>query len=473
MYKSKPIIILRAFSPQELKEFEKFIQSPYFNKNETLTQLFQLLKKEYPDFTRPGVERERLFFKLYQSRDFDESKLRYAFSDLSKLLEKYIMLKELEKSKVQQNHLLLEFYRNHDIEKYFSQVFDETVKYLESQKIKDSEYYFNRYLIEESLYNYTSVKRDKSLDKTLQDVADNLDYYYISKKLKYLCEMFTRQNFLNSSYNTPLLDDLLKFVKTYNFDSYPAIRVYYTVLLTLIEEEKEENYQTLLELLEKYGESFGKDELRDLYFLAQNYCTKRINKGDTHYLREYFKLSEKLLEKELIYENGYIIPSTFKNIVTVGLRLEEYEWVENFLYSYKEKLAPKYRENAFIYNLAWLHFFKGEYKKTLRLLNNVEYMDVYYILDSKILLLKTYYELEEVDAFYSLIDSFYVYLRRNELISDYQKTICLNFVKFVKKLMRIKLGDKAAAEKLLHELNENQQVASISWLLKKTQEFIK
>ena len=107
------------------------------------------------------------------------------------------------------------------------------------------------------------------------------------------------------------------------------------------------------------------------------------------------------------------------------------------------------------------------------MLNNVEYMDVYYILDSKILLLKTYYELEEVDAFYSLIDSFYVYLRRNELISDYQKTICLNFVKFVKKLMRIKLGDKAAAEKLLQELNENQQVASISWLIKKTQEFIK
>lgn len=473
MFKSKPIIILRALSPQELKEFEKFIQSPFFNKNETLTQLFLLLKKEYPEFSGAGVERERLFFKLYQSREFDESKLRYAFSDLSKLLEKYIMLKELEKNKIQQNRLLLEFYRTHDIEKYFSQVFDETEKYLESLKVKDSEYYFNRYLIEESLYNYTSVKRDKSLDQTLQDVADNLDYYYISKKLKYLCEMFTRQNFLNSTYRTPLLEDLLKFIKSQNLERFPAIGVYYTVLLTLIEEEKEENYFTLLQMLEKHGESFGKDELRDLYFLAQNYCTKRINKGDTHYLREYFKLSEKLLEKELIYENGYIIPSTFKNIVTVGLRLEEYEWVENFLYSYKEKLAPKYRENAFIYNLAWLHFFKGEYKKTLRLLNNVEYMDVYYILDSKILLLKTYYELEEVDAFYSLIDSFYVYLRRNELISDYQKTICLNFVKFVKKLMRIKLGDKAAAEKLLQELNENQQVASISWLIKKTQEFIK
>lgn len=454
-----------------LKEFEKFVHSHYFNKNETLIHSFLLLR--ISGIFRAGIDRERLFFKLYKSREFDESRLRYALSDLSKLLETYIMLKELEKNKIHQKHLLLEFYRNHDIEKYFNQVFDETVKYLDSQKVKDAEFYFNRYLIEESLYNYSSANRDKSLDETLQDVADNLDYYYISKKLKYQCEMFTRQNFLNSSYNTALLDDLLKYIKTLNVDLHPAIHVYYIVLLTLIEEEKEENYQTLLKLLEKYNASFGKDELRDLYFFAQNYCTKRINNGDIRYLREYFKLSEKLLAKDLIYENGYIIPSTFKNIVTVGLRLEELEWVENFLYSYKEKLGPKYRENAFIYNLAWLHFFKGEYKKTLRLLSNVEYMDVYYILDSKILLLKTYYELDEIDAFYSLSDSFYVYLRRNELISDYQKTICLNFVKYAKKLMRIELGDKAAADKLLHELNENKQVASISWLIKKTKGFIK
>jgi hypothetical protein len=93
-------------------------------------------------------------------------------------------------------------------------------------------------------------------------------------------------------------------------------------------------------------------------------------------------------------------------------------------------------------------------------------------LDSKILLLKTYYELEEVDAFFSLIDSFYVYLRRNDLISNYQKTICLNFVKFVKKLMRIKLGDKKAAEKLLEEIQETKHVASISWLIKKTSDYI-
>lgn len=473
MYKSKPVLLLKSLSASEIKELEKFIRSPFFNRNELLEKLFLLLKKEYPTFESPAIERTRLYQKLFGSEKFEESKLRYSFSDLSKLIEKFIVLKELDKSKIVQNQLLLEHYKNADLEKHFSQTLEDTRKILSQSDLQDSEYYFRKYILEESLYNYSSIRRDKSLDEILQHVADNLDYYYISKKLKFMCEMFTRQNFLNSEYKTPLIHELLEHVKNTDYSAFPAIHVYYRVLKTLIEEDNEENYRELLESLQTHGTHFNKDELRDLYFLAQNYCTKKINQGQQNYLREYFNLSIVLLEKELIYENGFIIPSTFKNIVTVGLRLEEFEWTENFIYTYKDRLAPKFRENAFTYNLAWLHFFKEEYKKTLRLLSNVEYMDVYYVLDSKCLLLKTYYELEEVDAFYSLVDSFYVYLRRNDLISGYQKTIFLNFVKFVKKLMRVRLGDRKAAQKLIDEIHETQQVASISWLLKKAESMVK
>lgn len=472
MYKSKPIQILKAFNSQDLKDFDKFIQSPFFNKNDVLIKLFGILKKEAPDFEGPGVDREKIYTKLFNSKEFEESKLRYAFSDLSKLLEKYIIIRELEKNKTKENLLLLDFYKANDIEKYFNQVYDEVTKQMANSP-EDSDYFFNKYLIDEIIFNYTSVKRDKSLDEVLQQVANNLDNYYFSKKLKYYCEMYTRQNFLNSSYQTRFLNEILNHIETQDYSNYPAILVYYYILKTLREEESEENYQNLLKLLKESSSQFSKEEIRDLYFHAQNYCTKKINQGEMEYLREYFNLSIILLDKELIYEDGFIIPPTFKNIVTVGLRLGEYEWTENFIYTYKEKLSPKYRENAFTYNLAWLHFFKEEYKKTLRLLNNVEFMDVYYVLDSKILLLKTYYELDDADAFYSLIDSFYVYLRRNELISNYQKDICLNFVKFAKRLMRIKEGDIKAAEKLIEEVNETKQIASISWILQKAESFVK
>jgi hypothetical protein len=39
--------------------------------------------------------------------------------------------------------------------------------------------------------------------------------------------------------------------------------------------------------------------------------------------------------------------------------------------------------------------------------------------------------------------------------------------------MRIKQGDTKAAEKLIEEINETKQVASISWLLKKADQYVK
>lgn len=467
MHKSKPVLLLASLSPAEIRDLEKFVRSPYFNRNELLVRLFLYIRKEYPDMDGPALDREKIFAKVFQTKPFEESKLRYAMSDLTKLIEKFIIIRETDNDKFGQNQMLLRFYRNRNLEKYFYQTYDEAQKRLVRQGMEDSEAYYQHFLLEDNLYTYSSLKRDKSLDQVLQNVADYLDNFYLSKKLKFFCEMLTRQNFLNSSYHTRFMEPIVQYLGENDYSDYPAIYAYQLVLFTLMEEEQEKHFYDLINWLRDNKQRFPAEEQRDLYLLAQNYCTKKINQGQREYLRQHLNISMLLIENELIYENGYIIPSTFKNIVTVGLRLEEFEWTENFIYTYKDKVHPRYRENNFTYNLAWLHFFRGEYRKTLRLLSNVEYMDVYYILDSKILLLKTYFELEEVDAFYSLVDSFYVYLRRNDLISGYQKTICLNFVKYVKRLMRARLGDAKAARGLKEELSQAPPVASISWLMKK------
>lgn len=471
MQKSKPVILLSAMSPAEIRDLEKFIRSAYFNRNELLLRLFLYLKKEHPEMNGPALDREKIYAKVFQTKPFIETKLRYAFSDLTKLIERFIVIRETDQDRFSQTQMMLRFFRNRDLEKFFHQAYEESLKHVESTGVEDSETYYQKFLLEDLLYTYSSIKRDKSLDRVLQEVTDNLDYFYISKKLKYLCEMHTRQNFLNSAYHTRFIAPLLAHLKVEDYSAFPAIYAYHQVLLTLIEEDNEAHFYHLIEWLKANKDVFPREEQRDLFLLAQNYCTKKINQGHRQYLQEHLDLSVLLIDKALIFENGYLIPATFKNIVTVGLRLEAFDWTENFIYGFKDKVHPKYRENAFTYNLAWLHFFKGEYKKTLRLLSNVEYMDVYYILDSKILLLKTYFELEEVDAFYSLVDSFYVYLRRNELISAYQKNICLGFVKYVKRLMRARLGEKKAAKGLLEELNTTPQVASISWLLKKAERY--
>jgi hypothetical protein len=280
--------------------------------------------------------------------------------------------------------------------------------------------------------------------------------------------MLTREMLLKVNYNKPFLEDIITYISDGKFKGHVAVEVYESIVLMHIQPDNHFHYQNLLSLLEIHADEFSKEELVDMYVFAQNFCTNRINSGHAEYLAEIFKLYKKMISLDAIFENGYVRPNVFKNIVTVGIRLEEFEWIEKFIHDYKEKLEPKTRENAVNYNMAWLEYAKKEYKKALRFLANADLMDIFYLLGAKCLLLKIYYETENTEAFYALTESFYVYLRRNNQIADFQKEAHLNFTKVIKQMMKLKLErDKKGAKKMHEELSAEKNVLDLSWFLKK------
>jgi hypothetical protein len=270
-------------------------------------------------------------------------------------------------------------------------------------------------------------------------------------------------------YEPLLLDDILAYLELHPQQS-PAVRIYYHILMTLMHPETDSWYFELKKLLAENARRFSKPELNDMYIFARNYCAKRINKGDLVYLGEVLDLYKALLKDEILLQDGWLSQWDYKNIVSVALRLDEFDWTEDFIRSYKSKLRPEHRDNAFTYNQALLHYHLGHYGKTLELLRDVEFTDVYYHLDCKSLLLKTYYETEAARPLLSLMEAFYIYLRRNKLISGYQKEGYSNFLRFFKKLMKVRYQDRAAALKLKSEIEDTKAVANVTWLVKKTDE---
>src|SRR5688572_11985830 len=125
MYKSKLVAALRSMSNKELKWFEQYISSPFFNKNEKVLQLFSLLKKYHPEYEEEKVQMERIFPKMFPKEKLDEQKLRYVMTDLTKLAEDYLAYLEFDKNEVYKKHLLLSAYDSRNLEKYFSSTLDE------------------------------------------------------------------------------------------------------------------------------------------------------------------------------------------------------------------------------------------------------------------------------------------------------------------------------------------------------------
>ncbi|MGB4929170.1 MAG: hypothetical protein WBP43_04315, partial [Chitinophagales bacterium] len=149
------------------------------------------------------------------------------------------------------------------------------------------------------------------------------------------------------------------------------------------------------------------------------------------------------------------------------LRINEFEWVKNFITKYNEHLDPAIRQNAYTFNMAYYHFFQNNYDEVLTLLRSVEFTDFYYHLDSKSLLLKTYFELEETEALFSLVEAFKVYIKRNNLIPAYQKTGYINMIKLTSKMYKWKLNPKNSIQDIVDEFNNTKPVVDVLWMRKK------
>ena len=166
-------------------------------------------------------------------------------------------------------------------------------------------------------------------------------------------------------------------------------------------------------------------------------------------------------------ENGQISEGVFKNTVTIGLRVNEFDWVEDFIREYAPYLPSNIRENARTFNLANVYSHQKKYDQVIELLRDVEYSDIVYALGSKLVLLRTYYESDEYMAMDSLIDSFKIYLRRNKVISKGLKREYNNFLIFLKKLSTLSSSNPQAVQKLKKRVQETSHVMSKKWLLER------
>ena len=473
MQQSKLIQLLKTLTKKEFKEFQGYVSSEFFNKNQQLLRLLEHLSIYQGSFETPKLDKETFFKKHYPGEKFEEQKFRYLQSDLTKLLEDFIAYTQYNKDSFQKSYFLLEALNQRNQDKYFLQELDAIKETNDESPYRDSLYYFNQHKISELSYQHTSEKRNRAFDSSLQEVIDNLEITYLARGFRYYCEMINRRNILSVQYNLSFFDEMVKYLNNAIFDFVPAIRIYRLIHKALTEPDNQENYAELLASLEEHSNLFSKKEQRGMYVFAQNYCIKRINKGEPDALQQIFDLYKSMVDKDLIYEGNFVSQPDFKNIVTTGLRLNEVEWVSGFIEEFRGKLNPEFSENAYTYSMAWVHFTRREFDKALRMLLRVEFNDVYYHLDSKSLLMKVYYEMDEYDAFFSLVDAFKIYLRRNKFISDFQRDTYHNFILLINKLMKVKLRKNSMTRALHEEICITKPAADLIWLKTKSEELAK
>ncbi len=463
----KIISILLTFSKYELNRFRKFLNSPYFNENKNLILFYLSIEKSLGK-KLSGLGREDIWKGAFANKKFNELKYRRFNSDLTKLAYRFLSIEWHERETLSGMEGVLKKVNTADLGKHYMTALRNIRKELDENLIRNDYYYYYRYISEyESHMHLERIKIKRTSLDNLQEADSNLDVFYIINKLKHYCDALNYKTFLSIGIDVKLLPSLMQFIEENDYLKYPAVDIYYTISKTITEPENKENYFYLLELLENNYYLFPDIELRTLYIYATNFCITRINSGDKDFFKVLYDLYSILLERKTIFNHDELDERHYKNIITLGVRLKDYSGVETFILEYSPKLKIEYRENALSYNLAHLYFAQKKYTEVIEQLSVVEYSDLFYALGSKLILLKTYYEMNEYAAMESFIDTFRIYLRRNKLITGKMKTQYMNFLKFFKKLTSIPLYEKNSFAQLEELINKTDEVTNKAWLLEK------
>ena len=465
---NKLLSIIDSFSKVELNRLTKFIKSPYFNSNKEVTSLYLLITKEFSSSLE--FSKENLWNSVCGVKTFDSLKFRKLFSDLLKLIEQFLAQEVYDKKHLLKANYLLKSISERELSKLHSTSLSNAYRLGQKTAHKGSEYYFYQYQREKNIYDLKKSDLDRSSESNLKEIIDNLDYFYLAEKVRFLCELINRKDVISAEYEILFKDEIINHLNRYGYENVPIVSIYYLMYLTL-KEENDDNYDNLKVKLRENIDILPKAEAKEIYTSVINYCIKKINKGDNKFLDEFLILNETLLENNIIADNE-MSPWKFKNIITVGLRLSKFNWVENFIETYKDKISEKYRENAIIFNTAQLYFYQKDFSKLLPLLLQVDYEDFTYRINTRHFTVITYYELQEYEALSSFIDSFNIFLKRQNSITVFRKKHYYNFLYFTKKLLRFINFKKVDLHKLKIEIIERENTAAKEWLLEKIDQLL-
>lgn len=464
--------LLKKLSTRERTKFQEYVASPFFNKNQKIQQLCQILLSFAPDFETDQINKATIYHSIYGKGAYQELRLNNLISDLLQLLYDYLSYLQLENKEIQKKALLLEALQTRGLYDQIPRQAKRYQKIQEKQPHRSQTYFWDAFLLHEELDQLSLSSGKRGYDINLQLKNDMLDTFYTCSKLSIACDMTSRNTVVNAGYQCYFLEEIIcEYQDRPELLSQPVLQVYYKTLEMLRQQDQTVHYYQLKELLDKHWSLFPARELRILYHYALNYGVKKINSGRREFYREILELYKILLDKRIIFKEGYLTQWTYINIVTAGIRLKDFHWTETFINQYRSSLHPSEEHNVYTYNLASLYYAREDYTSALQLLHDVEFTDAFYHLSAKIIQLKSYYDLQETEAFFSLAEATRIYLTRNRQLSEYQKRSNANFLKLATRLLQLRLkarvitrGEKKQQVQRIQQELESKNIANKGWL---------
>ena len=469
MIESKFAQIISNFSKTELNRFEKFLNSPYFNVNQHIVLLFKIHQTNIENPTK-SIDKYEAWNRLFGSENFNDQRFRKLNSDLSKLFEKFLTVEEFECNPLLQAQILLSRSHHERIGKLNNSARSNAKNQLKNYANRSSDYFLYQYQIEKNLFYLNQAEILPETKANIEQIAENLDKFYIAEKLKYYCDILLREGQSKIKYNFNFIDEILSYINSSEISDEIIINIYNLIYQTLIDPKNEKSYFKLKKILYENKYSFNNQDLIDLFSSLITFATKQSNSGNIKYDLENIENYEYLKRLGVFMDENSEIPFIFNNAVTSALRSGNYELAESFITQYQHLIPASVKDSIVNFSLAQVYFYKKNFDKVLSQLQEADHPDIITNLRVKSLLIATFYELKEWDVLSTQIETYRVFLsRKKKDIPESRIKTYINFINIVKLLSNT---DKyLSTQNIENELNKySGNIVNEKWLREKLDE---
>lgn len=462
MHKNDLLILLQKLSQKEVKDFQIFLKR-HFKADSIPMRLFQFLRNHHPVFSPNKVTYENAHNFLAPGKLFNKTLVINHLSDIRIKLREYLVEQYLKENPAQQDMILLQVYRQYQLDKHFIKKHNALNRALEKDKVMDMWFYLKKMILDHEQYSFKSTK-SLNVRSSIYSVMDNLDRFYASAKLRYSSELFNGFQILDESEPDILF---LSEIEESPLIQSSLYHHFYNLALKMLRDRDQSKYYQLKNDFFKNSKQISKEDQYILICYLLNYISYEVRKGKETFNEECFELFKFGFEKEIFIVPGILPPNLLLNAVEVAGHLGQAEWAKATIKKWSKKLEPTIRNYYTMLSKAILYFRIQDFESCSKILLQPDIIEPQNELRRRWLEVVVPYELKSGhNLILGRCTAFEKFVRRNTFIHQTRKKGVLLSIK----ILRMLLKPEPDKNRILKLIENSEDFHYKGWLTQKAKE---
>lgn len=425
--------LYQSLSAEEIKGLDLYLQKNTVGKHNLLYQLHTLMWDAKQQNMLAKLDTDAIKGELFGGDTKSVSKLTTYNNLLINHIKDYLILSKVKEKNIYtetlwgeilierrlKRNLLLKI-TNHKLNLY-----EEDYSMMKRFFQQRENFYFEHLSLTKKNYN--------SMINKLQFLIT----YFIEYKNFYLIELYLGLYSLSKQLNIklpPPNNDLTELTEIHESSTNDLI-IIQSLLLSLTINPSIDLYGKLKEFFFERILLFSNQTTLQVVPLLLNYGQRMVNEGNEEFNKENYQIFDFLEKNNLLFINGMFSVVRLFNYIRLELRFGSIEKAEALLEESLKVISPAQKESFQYLIESRIAFAKKDFKLSLRKISIINPSDsIYYFPQYKIMLIKNYIMLSDIDRLMAERENFYKYLNNQKNIQEDEKRRHKLFIKYTEYL---------------------------------------